>query len=102
MIKILNEGKIIEYTKGDHFELHATADEAGDNTILRFIISLDETSQPVVDEQFQYNDGGFSITLTDAEKNSFDIGNYIFKMLLVDSGKVVTTLSGDFLVKWGC
>lgn len=101
MIAVLNEGRIIKYTNGDSFELIVTADEADDNTMLRFIVSIDETSQPLIDEQFQYQNGKFIITLTDTERNSLEIGNYIFKILLISGSNKTTELSGDFIVMWG-
>ena len=102
MIKILNEGQTIEYTKGDTFELEVEADEAIPNSTLKFTISTDETSLPIIDSQFSYTDDKFEIILTSREKESLDVGNYIFKLSLTDSnGKIITYLSGDFIVKWG-
>lgn len=102
MIKLLNEGKTIEYTQGDTFELVVSGEEAVENTMLRFVISADEASSPIIDEQYQYSDERFVIVLTSNERERLPIGNYIFKISLIDvSGRVITYLSGDLIVKWG-
>lgn len=102
MIKLLNEGKTIEYTQGDTFELVMTKEDANENIKLRFVVALDEASSPIIDEQYQYTNDKFIIALTPSEINRLPIGNYIFKMSFINEyGKIVTDFSGDLIVKWG-
>ena len=46
-------------------------------------------------------DANGNLTLTDTERNSLEIGNYIFKILLISGSNKTTELSGDFIVMWG-
>ena len=102
MLKIYDEGKRIEYTKNDEFELSVRVDEATTNHMLRFVVALDEASLPVIEHQFSYDNDIFNVTLTSNEKEHLGIGNYIFKLILIDgTGKIDTQLSGDLIVKWG-
>lgn len=94
----------IEYTKGDTFELSVSADAVIDTgSQLRFIIAESELASPVVDNTYNLNSSGeFSLYFSENNKNALSIGDYIYKMILLTiDGKIITQLSGDFVVKWG-
>lgn len=102
MTEIYNNGKKIAYTQGDTFELEVNSDdfETGDTCL--FIIAENESAEPIVRSTFSLTNGSFSLALTSAEKNRLVLGNYIYKIVVTAlDGTVVTTISGDFIVKWG-
>lgn len=102
MTEIYENGKKIAYTQGDTFELEVNSEnfETGDTCL--FIISENESAEPVVKSTFALSNGSFSLSLTSAEKNRLIVGNYIYKVVVTAlDGTVVTTKSGDFIVKWG-
>ena len=97
-------GSTIEYTKGDTFELAVTSDAALDEgSKLQLVIAKDETSNPVVDNTYTMDsDGSFFMRFTEDNIASLDIMPYLYKITLISlAGKVITQLSGDFIVKWG-
>ena len=102
MTEIYDNGKKIAYTKGDTFELEVNSDnfESGDTCL--FVVAENEGSEPLVKSTFSLLNGSFTLTLTSAEKNRLTLGNYIYKIVVTAlDGTVVTTVSGDFIVKWG-
>lgn len=102
MTEIYNFGEKIAYTQGDTFELEVSSDsfEAGDTCL--FVIAEDENAEPVVNSTFALSNGVFSLSLTSAEKKRLELGNYIYKIVVTAlDGTVVTTIGGDFIVKWG-
>ena len=94
----------IEYTKGDTFDLIVSADSIMDSgTQLRFVIAKDENSNPVVDNTYNLNSNGeFSLCFSEENKNAVQMGDYIYKIVLISAGgSIVTQQSGEFIVKWG-
>lgn len=97
-------GSTIEYTKDDDFNMKVESEsELTTNDRLRFVIAKDETSEPVVDNSYFVNsDLTFILTLSSEDKERLLLGDYIYKLILISAdGKVITQLSGDFIVKWG-
>lgn len=103
MTNIKNNSRI-EYTKGDTFELSVSANTTIDaGSQLRFIIAESELADPVIDNTYNLNSSGdFTLYFSENNKNALLIGDYIYKMILQTiDGKIITQLSGDFVVKWG-
>ena len=102
MTEIFNSGEKITYTLGDTFELEISSEDFESGDTCTFIISEHEESEPIIKSTFRLISGAFSITFTAAEKSRLSLGNYIYKAVVVASDKTtVTTVSGDFIVKWG-
>ena len=102
MTEVYNYGEKISYTKGDTFELEVSSNnfEAGDTCL--FVIAKDENAEPIISANFSLANNVFLITLTNAEKKRLQLGNYIYKIVVTAlDGATVTTISGDFIVKWG-
>ena len=93
----------IEYTVGDTFNITVSSIiPYDDGTTLNLIISKSETYDPIINKMFSASVGVFAMVLTDTEQGELSIGNYIYKMTVIDaSGNKVTQKSGDFIVKWG-
>ena len=103
MLKFFSEGEQIAYTAGDTFSITVTAED-GFNTdsILVFQIAEDESSQSLINKEIGLDDGAFEITLTESEKEKLSLGNYVYKITIVDSSEnIVTRKSGELIVKWG-
>ena len=102
MLIIIN-GTDIEYTKDDTFELYVTTKNGfNDGTNLKFIISENENVTPLIENQTNVLDGKFKVTLNAEEKAKLNLGDYIYKLVLISTdGKIITQKSGNFLVKWG-
>ena len=101
MIKIYSEGDLITCTQGDEFSLTITSpDGFDDGTKLNFQVAENEEKESVLNLEFELDDGVFEITLKDTQQ--LPIGNYIYKIAVVDPlGRVVTRKSGELVVKWG-
>ena len=103
MINIYSDGQQITYTAGDTFFIDVTSVEGfEEGTKLNFQIAENEQSESVVDSVYELSDGAFEIVLSDAEKERLSIGNYIYKIAVVDAGgDIITRKSGELIVKWG-
>ncbi|MBO5060228.1 MAG: hypothetical protein J6C82_04875 [Clostridia bacterium] len=103
MVKILNFGRHIKYTKGDTFELPVGTDGTyGEGTYLKFQIAKSEETDILIDHQETMSDNAFLVTLTDEEKAKLQLGEYIYRIQVFPiNGGRYTQLSGDFSVVWG-
>lgn len=103
MIKIYCDGGNITYTAGDTFSINVSAtDEFEQGTKLNFQVAENEQAESVINKTFQLIGGGFEITLSKEETEKLPIGNYIYKITIIDlSGNITTRKSGELTVKWG-
>ena len=103
MIRIYCGGENITYTAGDTFELDiTTAGGFEQGTTLNFQIAQNEQSESVINKLFDLKSGCFEVVLSGEETEKLAIGNYIFKLTVIDSGgKISTEKSGELTVKWG-
>ena len=103
MVLIHSNGEKITYTAGDTFLMEISSDDGfEEGAQLKLQIAESETADFLVDATFNQSNGGFEVTLTDREKEKLPIGDYIYKLVLVNvSGEIITQKSGDFIVKWG-
>lgn len=105
MIRINKMTGDISYTKNDTFKLtiypkYEGAFEAGSQ--LRFVIAQTEKSEYIIDKTININDDlTFTITLTNDEKSKLNLGDYLYKMIVIKNNTIVTQMSGYFNVKWG-
>ena len=102
MIKI--KDNTIEYTKGDTFDLIVDASsEFLEGDTLRLIIAESETAGPNIDNTYALSsDGVFILTFSEQDKKKLEIKPYVYKLILGDiNNRIITQVSGDFLVKWG-
>lgn len=103
MVLIYSNGEKITYTAGDTFLMEVSSAEGFDEGAqLKLQIAESETAPLLVDATFNQVDGGFEVTLSEREKGRLSIGNYIYKLVLVNiAGEIITQKSGDLIVKWG-
>ena len=103
MVLIYSNGEKITYTAGDTFLIEVSSDEGFDEGAqLKLQIAESETAPLLVDATFNQVNGSFDVALTSREKEKLTLGNYIYKLVLVNvSGEIITQKSGDFIVKWG-
>ena len=103
MLRIYSEGEQIAYTAGDTFSINVTAEDGFNaDSKLVFQIAENENSQALINKEIGLNDGAFEITLTKSEREKLLLGNYVYKITIVDSAEnIVTRKSGELIVKWG-
>lgn len=103
MIIIYSDGEHITYTAGDTFSVDVSAtDEFEQGTKLNFQVAKNEQAESVINKMFDLTVGGFEIVLSKEETEMIPIGNYIYKIAILDlSGKITTRKSGELIVKWG-
>lgn len=105
MIKINKNNGDISYTENDTFKITIYPKYEGafdESTQLRFIIAKTEESEYIIDKTFNINsDLTFTLTLTKAEQSKLNIGEYIYKIIIIKNNSIVTQMSGHFAVKWG-
>lgn len=103
MIIIYSDGELITYTAGDTFSVDVSAtDEFEQGSKLNFQVAENEQAESVIDKIFDLTEGGFEIVLSKEETGMLSIGNYIYKIVILDlNGKITTRKSGELTVKWG-
>ena len=103
MITIYSDGEHITYTAGDTFSLDVSAtDEFEQGAKLNFQVAENEQAVSVINKMFDLTYGCFEITLSKEEAQKLPIGNYIYKITIIDlSGNITTRKSGELTVKWG-
>ena len=103
MIIIYSDGELITYTAGDTFSLNVSAtDEFEQGSKLNFQVAENEQAESVINKIFDLTEDGFEITLSKEETEMLPIGNYIYKIVILDlNGKITTRKSGELIVKWG-
>lgn len=103
MITISNNSNI-EYTTGDTFKIIVSSDTsflAG--SVLRFQIAENNGDSVVINNNYNLSDSGdFTISLTTSETAKLVIGDYVYRITIIDADRDITTeKSGNFKVKWG-
>lgn len=105
MIRINEDTGDISYTKDDTFKMTAYTEHEGyfkEGSKMRFVIAETEESSYIIDKTVNINDDlTFTLTLDDTEKAKLNIGDYIYKMILIENNTIVTQINGYFNVKWG-
>ena len=103
MIKIYSGGEKITYTAGDTFEISVSSAEGfEEKSTLLFQVAKSENEEFLVNSAFDLINDEFIIILTDEEKGKLPIGEYIYKLVLInEKSEVVTQKSGELVVKWG-
>lgn len=94
----------ISYTKGDTFNLEVRAMHGfKEGSTLRLTVALKETTEPIISNVYSLGeDGKFLITLDEDEREMLPLGDYIYKITLIDEqSTIITQKSGKFMVKWG-
>ena len=92
----------ISATDIDTFQIDVETTDYEEGQTLQFQVSENETAEPLISKTFSANDEVFSVALTENEKNRLSLENYIYRMTLLSiSGATITTMSGNFTVKWG-
>lgn len=68
--------------------------------VIKFQVAKDEDDKLLVDKSFNLDGTLFKIELNKEEKP--DIGEYIYRLLLLSTnGSVITQKSGELEIKWG-
>lgn len=103
MVTIIN-GCDIAYTQGDTFEISLTLTNQTQTVVsVRFQIAQNDNDDIVINKTYSVSENTATITLEAADKEKLTIGDYIYRMSVVgDDNSVITQLSGNFKVKWGC
>ena len=103
MVTIIN-GCDIAYTQGDTFEISLTLTNQTQTVVsVRFQIAQNDNDDIVINKTYSVSENTATITLEAADKEKLIIGDYIYRMSVVgDDNSVITQLSGNFKVKWGC
>ena len=105
MIRINEDTGDISYTKDDTFKMTAYTEHEGyfkEGSKMKFIIAQTEESDYLIEKTVNINDDlTFTLTLDDREKGMLNIGDYIYKLVLLENNSIVTQISGHFEVKWG-
>lgn len=92
----------ISATDIDTFQIDVETTDYEEGQTLQFQVSENETATPIISKTFSATDENFSVELTENEKNRLSLENYIYRMTLLSiSGATITTMSGNFTVKWG-
>ena len=69
---------------------------------LNFQVAENEQAESVINKIFDLTEDGFEIVLSKEETEMLPIGNYIYKIVILDlNGKITTRKSGELTVKWG-
>lgn len=104
MTLLMNETDI-EHTKGDTFICEITKEDGSyfdDDCSLEFVIAKNFHRTPILKKSLSPVDGTFLISLSSTETEEFDLGDYIYKLVITLADKtVITQTSGKFKVKWG-
>ena len=103
MIKIYCGGENITCTAGDTFSIDiTTADGFEPGTTLEFQVAQNEQEDSLIEKIFDLSSGEFEIVLSEEEIKKLPIGNYIYKLTVIDPGGIISTRkSGELTVKWG-
>ena len=98
------KNNIIEYSIGDTLKSAIKfVTNLENDSIMRFVISNNDTSYPIIDKTFLMdNNGIFTVELTPSERKKLTLGQYVYKIIIngVD-GSIKTRQSGYFRVIWG-
>ena len=103
MVTIIN-GCDISYTRGDTFEVNLTLTNQTQNpTSVRFQIAQNDNDDIIINKSYNVSENAATITLEAVDKEKLTNGDYIYRMSVIgDDNSVITQLSGNFKVKWGC
>ena len=103
MLKII-ANRHIEWSISDTFSLEVVG-EAGAfpaGSTCSFEIAPNAETAALVTKSGTLSDGIFTLpdfNLTDRGK--LTLGDYIYRIVITESGVITTEISGDFIVKWG-
>ena len=104
-MSVLNviQNKRIEWSISDTFELMVTDDSNfTDGDTLKFEIAKNETSDMIISNTYELNNGEFNVVLSEADRKKIELGDYIYRIIITSAnGSVKTEQSGDFIAKWG-
>lgn len=103
MVTIIN-GCDIAYTQGDTFEISLTLTNQTQTVVsVRFQIAQNDNDDIVINKTYSVSENAATITLEAVDKEKLTNGDYIYRMSVIgDDNSVITQLSGNFKVKWGC
>ena len=95
----------IEYTKGDTFEFNLTStDYIPEGSCMRLQISLDGyTDDVIIEKSIPVKDNTFVVLLDEQHTDLLKIHRvYQYRFTFYDvSGRKITTISGNLIIKWG-
>ena len=95
----------ISHTAGDTFKFVAAPEEnMPDATRLRLQVSQNgRTDNILVEKSFTVSDNQFTVELTSDELAPLASGSeYCYRLTIFSTtGEIITTISGDLIVKWG-
>ena len=100
MVTVINNCDIF-YTKGDTFRLFITSSDDDTIYVLRFQVARNAGADIIIDKTVQPNNEVYTVELNEEEKQSLDIGDYVYRVSLIDQTDVITQKSGNITVKWG-
>lgn len=103
MVTIVN-GCDISYTQGDAFEVTLTLTNQTQTAVsVRFQIAQNDTDDIIINKTYNVSENAATITLEAGDKEKLAIGDYIYRMSVIgDDNSIITQLSGNFKVMWGC
>lgn len=100
MLTVINNTDI-EYTHGDSFRLNVSSDIGiPGGAVLRLQINTDEENN-IINTTFSQGDDGFDIELTADQRSLLSVGNYMYRLSVIDGTAIITEKSGNLKVKWG-
>lgn len=95
----------IAHTAGDTFKFVAAPDEeVSEATQLRLQISQNgRTDNIIVTKLFNLSNNEFTVELSSEDLAPLVAGSeYMYRLTFINpTGEIITTISGDFIVKWG-
>jgi len=98
----IQANKHIIWSVKDTFTLEITSENPFElNDTLKFEVASSESASPIISNTYQLQDGKFYVTMDATDRARFNIGDYIYRLILTSGGEVCTEASGDFLVRWG-
>ena len=104
MVKIFEDSKKIEYTRGDTFLIGIYPDNEEtfpEGSVLDFIVAVETNKNPVISNTYNLKDGQFAIEFSKKD-TQIPYGIYVYKMVLrMVDGSVITQQDGEFEVIWG-
>ena len=103
MVTIIN-GCDISYTQGDTFEISLTLTNQTQTVVsVRFQIAQNDNDDIIINRSYNVSENSATVILETADKEKLTSGDYIYRMSVIgDDNSVITQLSGNFKVKWGC
>lgn len=102
MVYLIN-GANLSYPYGDDFTLDITVDDYTENIKkVRLQIAKNGVDDILIDTTVDIIGEGAAFNLSNAAKAKLDIGNYVYRLSLLDEGgRTDTEKSGVLTVQWG-